>query len=154
TTNDTKSRRETGRRAFSVYLSNIALLRNRSAVAVLPIQITRNSDQHNGSPPECLIGTSNDRVKGPSCADQDIEPGQPGIARAPVWTRNLRPFPPQPEQCDHSQRVGEHHPVNDVGVKLIVSPAQRERRRPDALPDQAKGWCSPLRMNFRHALEK
>src|SRR5579863_4922979 len=124
------------------------------AIAPLPIHIARNPDQHNRRSPEGFGGTSDDRIQGPCSADEYINRRKPRISRAAIRPRNVRSLPAQPEQRNHREGVREDHAVDDIRIELVVTPAECQRGRPDALPNQTKGWCPPLRMNLCHALEE
>ena len=61
-------------------------------------------------------------------------------------------LPSQPEECNHCQRVRQHHAINNVGVKLVVASTQRESSCQMDCPIKLKagvrhfGWMTAIRL--------
>src|ERR1700730_4025041 len=111
--------------------------------APFPIQITGYADQNYGGAPESFGRPGKNRVQRPRSSDQHIDSRQPGISCAAVRARDVRSLPAEDKQANHSERVRQHHAIDDVGIKLVIATAQRQNCRPDSQADQAKRGGAP-----------
>ena len=49
-------------------------------------------------------------------ADHNVNGRQPGITGAAIWPRNIRPLPAQRNILYDSERIRQHHAIDNVGV--------------------------------------
>src|SRR5947208_9655854 len=111
---------------FGVTVEHLLLHLRYSFATPLPVQISWHTQEHDDRTRQRLRRPRDDHIQRPSTANQNINYRQPGIAGAAVRTGDVRPLAPQHEYADDGHHVGKNHPEHDVGVELVVAPAQRQ----------------------------